>query len=519
MNFAIFWPEREKTLKLRGVIQTILIFAFVPVWLIAGGRDHALFISNGKRFDIYSTEELPKNIIGLSPLLAQACGGESSNLCINWKLGLKSPSMEANIQPIVSSAMQLWRMEYDSGEGGVQPAAPFEFTYEGVLDSNELPFEMIGEEIALDSFGNEILSGDFVISMDPPQDVLSYFQDKPSEYVFSKQYLVPHLSLKTADISWAGIFINPAYLPEPYGNCQNTPVCIRMTGSGNLSLKAILVSEIGRKFLGLSTSTLSKSLLYPVQNPKISKSYIEPQAEDRIWLDEIYGLESFNTPTSWIEGQIRSGTDASSWTGATVFAIPDSEIESFSTSSDAALAVSAAVTDESGKFKIKLPPGQYVLFAESLISDRFPISSFDEATQVFGRNLVFQEDFYDGEGRESNIEPSQYSPRSIFYSALVTSVVDKKTTGVEFYTNEPAAPKVYLAEGSSNELLSNFEFGDLTESLTASLALDMAWSSGSASGCSLKDGGSSSGIAFIFVLLGYLALCRRSLVRSDRKAK
>jgi len=506
-------------LKFIGAFQITLILALLPAWLIAGGRDRALFLSNGKRLDIYDTQELPKSVIGLTPVLAKVCGDGSENLCINWKLGVKDPSMESSIQPVVNAALKLWRMEYDAGEEGIQAAAPFKFTYEGVLESNELPYETLGEEVALDSFGNEILNGDFIVSMDPPEEILDYFQENPKDYVFSKQYLVPQLSLETADISWAGIFVNPAFLPEPYGSCQNTPICIRMSGSGNLSLKAILVSEIGRKFLGLSASTLSKSLLYPIQNPKISKSYIEPQAEDVMWLDEIYGLTNYNIASSWIEGEIKSGLDASGWTGATVFAIPEAEIENFSISSDAALAVSTAITDENGKFRIRLPPGQYVLIAESLNSDSFPISSFDEVTQVFGRNTVFQEDFYDGAGRESNIEPAQYSPRSIFYSALVASLADKKTTGVEFYTNEPEAEKAYLAKGSSNELLSNFEFGDLSENLRASLALDMAWSLGSSAGCSLMVQDGTSEIIFIFVLLGCLVVCRMFLVRWDLRVK
>jgi len=452
--------------------------------LLAGGLDQLLFSPAGLRLDT-TTFSVEDDHIFIEPKLNADCTPATGSICIAWNLVSDDLQADTTLLPFVQDGIDAWANESNIS---------LQFQYQAIVSDNSIPydFEADGVTKKLDSFGNPIIAGDFMISFNPPPEII--FPE--GTISVSKLYVVPDLNSNKGEILWAGIFLNPAY-----------------TANTDYNLEYTVANEVGR-IMGLSPSAVRSSVLFPTAN--ITNQNVSLTQDDMLWGASQYPSNGFTDLTGSLSGKVINGEDGSSWEGAHLVLIPQDKLADFAKTLDRDLVVSGTFSGENGEFKFEtLSEGQYLLMIEPLSSTSQERSSFNERMQFFAKTETFETEFYDGIG-ESNREPIfSFTPSSIYFAA--TLIVDSgiETSGVEVITNsaDPNA-KLIEASGSTNEILSDYLQMRKKEIDLGLIRLeDSPRSSGG--GCSLEFRKGSGGIIFLLGL-GF-ALCLLLLSRQGLK--
>lgn len=507
--------------KTGGVILGLCCFLLSSTSVIAGGYDLKLFSPDGLRLPEPSSDELA-SAIPLEPYLATLCDEVPDAYCIRYQLSVQEPTDEFIVRAAFEAALSIWK-SVESFDGVARRQVNIDSVYEGLSDSNLIPYERDPDtdEILSDEFGNKIIDGDFIVSIDPPAEILDYFDDHPEEYSTAIQYLVPNIDDGLAEIRWGGIYINPDFLPAPYGECTGDN-CILMSSNGNLSLRAIFTFELGRSFLGIGASGLKASLMYPIQDRDQPKSFIQLTDDDLIWASAKYPSPEVEISYSVIRGKILNGLNGEIWTaGAHVSALKKEKLDEFAQTLNQNLFVAGALVGPDGEFELRLPEGDYIVIAESLDGAVLSPGLFDEFTSAMAEGIPFEPDFYDGADRESNKEAAEYSPQSIFFAATLQSNLEQANENLELYTNVQDAEEQFFALGADFEVLSDYEFEDLSELINDFLSEDnrQALAGPPSKACSLRHGASDKSFLTILILGLFLGLCLSFRSRSDLKAE
>jgi hypothetical protein len=396
---------------------SLFLLAFVEMNAVAGGIDRFAFSTAGKRVDLLSSQVSTNELVFVEAKIQQTCLSDSNKVCVHWDLVLNDSANEIIYSGRLKDALSIWSSD---------PNLKIAFHYGGVIPANPLPGPA-------DEFGNETYDGNFLVSFVPPKDILF----APNEVSTTRRYVKPNLQTKTGEIKWAGIYFNPSYKPER-----------------DYDLRSALLHEIGRA-LGLSPSAVPPSVMYPVRiasGPKNSLHF-----DDLVWAGTKYGTDTFLKKSGSLSGRFLSGKDGSAVVGAHIQALSADKIQAFSQSQNRDLFLSGSFSKEEGRFIFPiLPPGDYVLLGESAYQTPASLPLLDDWLRKYSSSEVFETEFYDGKGRESNQEPMYaFSPQSIFYAARVSVQATVETTGVTFISNV-ADPKIPLIEapGSSAEKLS-----------------------------------------------------------------
>ncbi len=479
---------------MRGSLQlpvALLMVLTLGEEVLGAGLERAVFNSAGLRVFPKRGEELPEDAVFLPARVQNPCSDDPSKTCIRWKL-VTGPSIQANdVLPSIISGLNIWNQ---------QQSLKFQFVYAGIATTQGIPYATVPGsdplEIAKDEFGNEIITGDFLISFAPPEEMFS--EGMISAVV---KYLVPQLAEEKAKTQWAGIFLNPNYQPN-----------------NAYQLTRVIAAEAGR-VLGISGSAMKASLFYPFLPP--TPQMVSLTDDDLIWAQ---ALTSSDIPANLgaVSGRIVSGETGEAVVSATVFLIPANAADAFSQTADWSLAKHQAFTDEDGSFLVQsLPPGDYIIATGSLKDFGLSQTSFDDFTAALGYPDQLGIEFYDGAERESNQEAAlSFSPALIYSAATIHIVASEETSGVNIISNvaDPQIEKV-SAEGSSNETLSEYEFR-LEDRMTAlrELNAEAPKAAKKFGGCSLEVGATANLFGLLFVL-GLAALFvggrRKELSRSE----
>lgn len=483
--------KREYSMRGLFLIEIIIALVGFNYGLEAGGRDDALFTLDGKRvFGEPSTE-----VIQVFPRLATTCG--SVQPCASWKLVVDSVDSESLVIDQITEALSLWT------ESEFLNLA---FNYTGASTEKEIPYLLDGSNRATDIYENEIIEGDFVISLNPPEDVLESLRNQ-NAYTESIQYILPNLETGEGELLWSGVYINPDFLPAPYGNCNGND-CIGLSGDSSLSLKSIVAFSVGQSFLGLSPSGIRKSIMYPVQKNADGRVFSEISLDDLAWLNFLYPSEALFS-SGEITGILKDGLDGSFLEGGHVTAVSSEILDQLVAGENISFEdyiVSGAVVQKEGKFRIRVPEGDYILFVESLDGNALRPDFFGQWVKYFGSNRSFLEEFYEGEGRESNLETWDSSLATLVLSAQISVFENEVSDNVVFYTNEPSAAQNFFASGATNETLSSVTLADLELALREAQERDQSLRQSQSSGCQLTQATSSAGFGFHFISLFLICL-------------
>lgn len=448
----------------------------------AGGRDRIFFSPSGKLLNI---GEVDSNSIPLPTAYSNTCV-DSDQLCLNWKLHVASGNDHLPILSRVQAAINVWATY-----------SKFLFQFQGVRI--DLPDH---DSAPRDSNDNPIFENELLISTEPPaawrDDLVA-----SNEYARVFRYLIPHFDDGYAEISGVAIYLNPKFLPSPYGSCNSSSSCVDINGSGSLSLKSVLISYIGTYFLGLDASGIRDSLMFPVQGVYDGRTFSRLSTDEQIWLDEIYSPVARQAMGS-IRGQVRNGSDAQALSGGYVSVldtdilqlIADGKYFSFSDH-----IVTGGLVQEDGHFEIPLPPGSYVLMLEPTDGAALRPDYFNDWAKLNASNQSFPRDFYDGAGRESNKESWEASVPSMLLAARLEVRQNEVTEVSEFYTDEPNSAQEYFAVGSNNESLSEYTLEDLSSLLSSSHEQDLKNAKSSGGGCQLVAQSQIMSINFEAVLI------------------
>jgi hypothetical protein len=479
---------------MRGSLQlpvALLMVLTLGQEVLGAGLERAVFSAVGLRVFPKLGEELPENAVFLPTRIQNPCSDEPSKTCIRWKL-VTGPGIQANdVLPSIISGLNIWNQ---------QQSLNIQFVYAGIATTQGIPYATVPGsdplEIATDEFGNSIISGDFLISFDPPQGMFS--EGMISSVV---KYLVPQLADERAKTQWAGIFLNPSYQPN-----------------NEYQLTRVIAAEAGR-VLGLSGSAMKSSLFYPFLPP--TPQMVSLTEDDLIWAQ---ALTSSDLPANLgsLSGRLVSGETGQPVVSAAVFLIPADAVDAFSQTADWGFAKHQSFTDEDGSFLFeRLPPGDYVLATGSLMDFELSQTSFDDFTAALGYSNQMGIEFYDGAERESNQEPAlSFSPALIYSAATIHVVASEETSSVNIISNvaDPQIEKV-SAEGSSNETLSEYEFR-LEDRMTAlrELNAEAPAAAKKFGGCSIEVGATANlfGLLFVLALAAlFVGGRRRELFRSE----
>jgi hypothetical protein len=431
---------------MRGSLQ--LLTAFLTILILGpnafgAGLERAVFSSAGLRIFPKLGDELPDEVSFFPTRIVNPCSDDPSKTCIRWKL-VTSLGIQANdVLPSIISGLNIWNQQQN---------LKFQFVYAGIATTQGIPYATVPgsepAEIARDQFGNQIITGDVLISFAPPEGMFS--EGMISSVV---KYLVPELADERAKTQWAGIFLNPSYQPN-----------------NDYQLTRVIAAEAGR-VLGLSGSAMKSSLLYPFLPP--TPQMVALTEDDLIWAQALT-LSDAPANLGSLSGRIVSGETGQPIVSAPVFLIPADAADAFSQTADWGFAKHQAFTDDDGIFWFKrLPPGDYVVAAGSLKDFGISTTSLDDFTAALGYPDELGIEFYDGATRESNQEAAlSFSPSLIYSAATVHVVASEETSSVNFISNvaDPQIERV-SAEGSSNETLSQYEFR-LEDRMTALRELD-----------------------------------------------
>lgn len=490
---------------MRGLILSLLSIYVIGLQsgLQAGGRDDLLFDLSGKRV----MGEPSSEVVQIFPKLGTTCG--SDHPCVSWKLILESTNDESLVLDQVNSAISIWA---DS------ELTNLEFSYAGPSIDGEIPYVLDGSDRSLDSFGNEVIEGDFFISLNPPTEILESLRDAGA-YTKSVQYVVPNLDTGEGEILWAGIFVNPDFLSSPYGSCSGND-CIKLSGQSSLSLKSILSFSIGQSFLGLSPSGIRSSIMYPVQKYGDGRVFASASVDDLAWLNFLYPSDA---PISFgeIRGVLKDGLDGSFLEGGHVTAVSSDILSALSNGEEVNFGnyiVSGAVVQKAGQFRIRLPVGDYLLFVESLDGNALRPDFFSEWMRYFASNKTFPQEFYEGKDRESNLEAWDSSLATVVLSARISVFESEISDNVVFFTNEPSATQSFFAPGAANETLSEVTLADLEQALREAENRDKNSIGSRAAGCQIGGNAahSSQGLSFsiLLVILFVGLLFHRTIFKS-----
>ena len=267
--------------------------------------------------------------------------------------------------------------------------------------------------------------------------------------------------------------------------------------------------------MGLSASGLEKSLMYPKQDPEDAKSYNVFYLVDSLWMKSIYGTDTHQFSNGQIEGAVIDGITGQPWEGAQIWAVPEEKIESFASGAGSNNIRMAALSKRDGKFEFpNLPPGNYYLMAHSLHLVGLNVTQFDEELKAFGRSDFMGGNFYDGKDREANLEPSSgYSPLLYYAAARVVVEPGQTTTGVEIISQDYSASEATIvAQGSSNEILSDYTYEDVLALIQSEFQKDQSpGSNPTRAGCAVTRSADSSVSGALIVLLGILGLAFAAL--------
>ncbi len=294
-----------------------------------------------------------------------------------------------------------------------------------------------------------------------------------------------------------------------------------MNGFGNLSLRSILSFQIGL-ILGLAPSSLSQAIMFPVQNPNIIKTFGQLRSHDLNMLASIYPSELAG-PRGRVLGRVRDGNTGGGLAGALLYLLPEDKVDQFASSSSMDLLVQSSSSREGGQFIFEgVPVGKYVVLMESLPARGFVKRLFDDWMKVFANEDYFSSEFYDGKGRESNSEPSVYSPQLVRIAAKVEVLADSATEPVVLFTQKSDEDaELRKAPGSNHEELSEYTFEDIQdlvqEEITKSLKNQKSESSG---GCGVAKGPSPASTSLVSLAWMFLMLiCLRFRFRLGLKAR
>lgn len=475
-------------------IIMLFVFFFPMAQLQAGDWERLLFLEGKRLSRSELREEILDDLEFRYSRVTKACTQNPEKICIPWKLSLASPLQENEARLIVEDAIAVW----------IQGAGlPIEFEYMGLSETNELPYKRDQSgEIILDEFNNPILEGEFLFSFNPPtEDEGIQFEEQ--ELSKSKKYVLYSESENVLSIEWGGVFVNPVY--NPFGTCSSK--CLGTSGFLSYTLRSVLVFEVGR-LLGLGPSGLAQSVMYPVQVPQAQKRFDFLREDDRTWIRKLYGLSLANSGS--LSGRVIDGRTGKPWSGANVLVLPLDDLSSFSETMSLNLLVHNAISKSNGEFFIPaIQEGTYILMMESMNGEALIPEIFDDWTFAFGRREYFEPEYYDGKGRESNLEMLRYSPRGAWFAAMVHVIPGEETTGIEFITNvfDENVERIE-ASGSNHETLSPFVAQDVTDRVKEQQSKE--WDSSSSSGCHFNLDSKPLSISFWGVLIAMLVLLYRS---------
>jgi len=484
-----------------SLYTAFILFSFAS---LAGGRDLVFFSPRGKMLDL---SEVQADSVVLPTRFNKSCS-DSDQLCFDWKIYVPAGTDSSLIQSRAQAAMNVWE-NYSN----------FRFTYQGLQDS--LPDHDSAER---DGNDNIIFENSLLISTEPP----SAWRDdlvNSNDYARVFRYLIPNFSEAYAEISGVAIYLNPRFLPTPYGNCTGSG-CVDLNGNGSLSLKSILISYIGIYFIGLDASGVRDSLMFPVQGAFDGRTFNSLSRDEEIWLAEIYSPDASQT-MGMIRGQLRNGLTGETLQGGYVTVVDSAIINLIAESKRFSFRdhiVTGALVGEDGRFEIPVPPGRYALMVEALDGSALRPEYFNDWAKLRASNATFPLDFYDGAGRESNKETWEASAPSLILAAQLDVRAGELTEVAEFYTNEPSSPNSFSAVGSSNETLSTYTLEDLASLLDESNSRDLQQVQSKGGGCQLsfhERVAEKSKVPFLVLILSSflttLALARARRGRSSRK--
>ncbi len=334
-----------------------------------------------------------------------------------------------------------------------------------------------------------IVSGNFIISFAPPNE---YFKnEKRSMVVLNRaEYQEP-----ISKITHSTIYVNPAIL------------------TANFS--AAIANGIGQS-LGLGPTAVRKSLMADellAKEPELAASYDDVQ-----WLGYLYGDSVFKESFGSISGRVVNGLNKSPWVGAHVGILSKKNIISFTETLNRDLLEGSTFSNEKGDFILPtIPAGDYVLVSEPRNYIPQGIIRFNEVLDILFSKEIFEPEFYDGGGRESNRESAYgFSPQGIQFAASLHVDANKETSRVEVITNVADSKiEILKASGSSNETLSSIE--GLQREFKSEPVPAQASEGSLAGGCEIQPKRITADFSMIFILIFALALC--SLRRQGQRAK
>jgi hypothetical protein len=473
--------------------------------LRASARHALLFSPSGQRIN---ESPAPANSRAIFHRLSTACDLDPQRICINYQLQLPSNIQEVEVLTQAASSVQLWTTSSGAHLGS---------QYQGLFAGSGLPFERDGAgSILLDEFGNQKLSGPILISLAPPPELIEDFA--ANEVARNIYYVLPDLQNSQGELLWAGIYINPKF--NPLMDCQAPAAsCFSMTGFGSFSLRSIIIYQLGL-ILGIAASALPDSVMFPVQNPSWPKNYSNLREHEKNLVRKIYqGPEPEDLGS--LRGRVTSGDGGAGRPGASVFALAADRMDAVIRTQSLDLFSASTTTRQGGEFVFEaLIPGEYLIFVESPLARGLSKNKFDEWVKRFGADEYFAPELYDGRDRESNNEPADFSPQLFRVAARVVVTAGEETSGVHVITQRSQSGSAQLvAGGSTNEILSDYEFKDLKNLIRDEIRsqLDRPEKAKGSSGCAVGTRPEKSGWGFIFVF--WIALCLWFRFRWGQKAK
>lgn len=482
-------------------------FCLSSMSAFAVDREELLFRDIGHRVFV-SEFERSMTVVALQSKVVGACTDDPTVTCIPWEFVSSNAADETRYLSTVQSAVNLWNSNTSSkirfvyrGFSTTHLSTPYQFQRDSDGGMTKTP--------AVDEFGNNIIAGNFIISMaGAPLDPNGNPEFEFPHGIVSKnmKYSIPSADHSIAETHWGGIYLNPQFSPGE--DCTYDEG--HQTGSYNL--RSVIAHEMGR-LLGLAPTSNSTSALFPLC-PLIARL----SADDVRSVSQIYPANGFLESLGKLSGRAINGQDGSPIVGAQIHIVPASHLTDLSRQ----WIVSTTLSRHDGRFQFEaIPADNYIVIVEPLSNSGLLPTDLDDWMAVFASSQDFETEFYDGKDRESNHEAALgFSPQSAVYAATIPIVENETNADLEFVSNvgDPNIATI-SAKGATHEVLSNYTpphpNTDLNQSNNDAAALEAAPTVG---GCEISQSyfGSGSILLSLFGILLVLAL-RQSFVRSVAK--